>query len=629
MKRLMAMLWIVLVLLVGMPVITQEDTVAPGSAGYIAFSAPGENSDDIVVADLATENVLNLSNNTVLSAHPTWSGDGSQIAYNNVFADSAGNFTDIEVFVMDDNGLNPRNVTSHPAFDVSPDWSPVANDIAFQSNRDGGTDLYVVNVDSGETRRLTTDGTPKNRPEWSPDGAQIAYWELNADGSIAMLKVLTLADLTTRVLVDSGQNLWPAWSPDGRYITVHDETSGAFSQIYRVDVTTGERTLLSDGTANDMRAEWSPDGTQLSFYSDRAGTMALFVMNADGSNIRLFSEDIGRDLSASWRPTAPAINFAANPNLGLSAVRVNADTIDAADQYALGAGIRRLYAPRETYYENPVSIRLEIQLDDPNIVPEGDPVAELRDEGSIEVYRIMGAELEGQDLEDFTLLPNQNAQLLQIQDDQVNFWDWRLIPNGPESVGRKFLLVNIYLPDVDDDGVVTKEILESILLEFEVTAADIEDTGEVETVDVGNAEVVYDATASQLYLPGEAPPQGFTIYHNSRDLLAIQLAADVDFLAMRVASDAADYTLMQTFPALAAYEGSGLPGDYCLFYERDGDGVNPVLPLACQTPEQLGLLLNPGDVFWYNSSINSLRDLIIRLGDQSFLCPVGFDRCEF
>ncbi len=625
--------WLICIgLMLSVPGMAQDGDATPteGSAGYLAFVAQGEQSADIVVADLATSQVRNLTDNSALSVHPTWSGDGTQIAYNNAFLDADGNITGVDVFVMDANGLNSRNLTSNRAIDVSPDWSPVRDEIVFQSNRDGGNDLYLIDLTSGETRRLTTDGQPKNRPDWSPDGSRVVYWQI--EGDVVALKVLDVASGTITTLVDSGQNLWPVWSPDGSQIAVHDESSGQ-AQIYLVDTATGERNQISDGSAGDFRPEWSPEGAQIAFYSDRAGSLALFVMNANGGDVSLITEEIGADLSASWRPNAPPIDFAANPNLGLSAVRVNAGSVDASEQSLLGGGIRRLYAPRESYYANPVRIRLEIQLDDPDIVPEGEAPAELRDEGVIDVYRIMGAELEGADLEDFTVLPQQNGYLLQIQEDAVNFWDWYLIPNDMNVVGDKFLLVNIYLPDVDDDGVETRTVIESILLQFTITATEdgdnlVEETPEPVVVEP-DVEIVYSDTGSRVNLPGEPgdSPIGFTVYNNNRDLLAITLTPGIDFSAMRVASDIADYTLMQTFPSLGAFMGDGLPEDYCMLYERDGE--TPVRPMACTTSSQIGLLLNPGDIFWYDSLSNSLRDIVIRLGDESYICPAALDRCDF
>jgi len=606
-----------------MPVATQEtdDTTA-----YITFVAPGAVNDDIIVADLNTGDVANISNNRVQSAHPTWSGDGSQIAYNNVFTDGDGNFTDIEVFVSEANGLDARNVTNNPAFDVSPDWSPVTDEIVFQSNRDGGNDLYIVDVTSGETRRLTTDGLPKNRPEWSPDGAQITYWQLEDDQ--AQLQVVDANTGTVNTITAEGQNLWPSWSPDGETIAVHDN-SREFSQIVLVDVASGERTIISDGTASDFRPEWSPDGAQIAFYREQSGAVALFVMDADGSNVQLFSEDIGADRAAAWRPTSTVIDFGANPSIGLSAVRVNADSVDASDQFALGDGIRRLYAPQQASYEERIPIRLEIQLDDPDIVPDAEPPAELREEGSIDVYRIMGAELEGADLEDFRILP-ENGFLLQIQEDSTNYWDWLLIPNGPESVGTKFIFVNIYLPDIDDDGVVTKTVIDQILLEFEVITTDVVAQDPPQSTMDDDVERVYTSDTPSLNLPNDNPTGAFSVYHGSRDLLAVRFSPEVDFTSVSVASERVDFGLLQLFPALRAFEDRTPDNDYCVLYERqDEGGAAPIRPLDCQIEDQFMRQLAPSDVFWFDRNVNAFTSIIIRKNNESYYCPADVDRCDF
>jgi Tol biopolymer transport system component len=101
-----------------------------------------------------------------------------------------------------------------PIHKAEPAWSPDGEKIAFESNRDGNSDIYVMNVDGSNIRRLTTDPAIDCRPAWSPDGTKIAFqsqrsghWDIyimNADGSnqIALTR-------------DSAFDASPTWSPDG------------------------------------------------------------------------------------------------------------------------------------------------------------------------------------------------------------------------------------------------------------------------------------------------------------------------------------------------------------------------------------------------------------------------------
>ena len=100
---------------------------------------------------------------------------------------------------MDADGRNQRNLTRHPLRDVQKGdwfrWSPDGRRIAFTTNRDGNTELYVMNADGSGQRRLTrTPERFEGNPAWSPDGSRIAFqreglkprWAflvMNADGS--------------------------------------------------------------------------------------------------------------------------------------------------------------------------------------------------------------------------------------------------------------------------------------------------------------------------------------------------------------------------------------------------------------------------------------------------------------
>ena len=80
---------------------------------------------------------------------PAWSPDGTRLAF---MSNRDGN---LEIYIVDSDGSNLRRLTRHPSIDVSPTWSPIGNQIAFTSDRSGRPQIYIVGVDGLGLRRLT------------------------------------------------------------------------------------------------------------------------------------------------------------------------------------------------------------------------------------------------------------------------------------------------------------------------------------------------------------------------------------------------------------------------------------------------------------------------------------------
>src|ERR1044071_5751120 len=101
---------------------------------------------------------------------PQVSPDGSWVAYVVTKADKAENRTDSDIWLAALSGGPPRQLTASPKHDRHPRWSPDGKWIAFESNRGGAFQLYLIPADGGEARQLTTLSTEATQPIWSPDG---------------------------------------------------------------------------------------------------------------------------------------------------------------------------------------------------------------------------------------------------------------------------------------------------------------------------------------------------------------------------------------------------------------------------------------------------------------------------
>ena len=80
-----------------------------------------------------------------------------------------------EIYVMDNDGGNPQNITNNPGDDKDPSWSPNGKRIAFSSTKNRQTDIYVMDADGGNRRNITNHPDRDWNPSWSPDGKRIAF----------------------------------------------------------------------------------------------------------------------------------------------------------------------------------------------------------------------------------------------------------------------------------------------------------------------------------------------------------------------------------------------------------------------------------------------------------------------
>ena len=235
---------------------------------------------------------------------PSWSPDGKRIVF---YAER--NDQPADLFVMDADGSNIRQLTHTAAAEGYPSWSPDGRSITFEADdASGNFDVYVMNADGSGTRRLTQDPRRDVGPAWSPDGKKIVFmsdragpefdiFEMNADGS-------GVERLT------AGQTNWfPQFSPDGTRLALH---VGRDVNVF--DLRTRTLHALTQDPANGMYPTWSPDGRKIAFMSWRNGKTELFTMNADGTDQRvLFSPAAGSAIDPRWSPDGSRIVFVETP----------------------------------------------------------------------------------------------------------------------------------------------------------------------------------------------------------------------------------------------------------------------------------------------------------------------------
>jgi TolB protein len=187
-----------------------------------------------------------------------WSPDGQWLA---VAAQELG--TDDIYLVAPDGPVNVINLTDHAAVDSQPEWAPSSTAIAFTSDRNGNSDIYLLDItdlDNVHTLPLTADPANDHSPAFSPDGNQIAFMS-HQDGCNSPCVFVMAANGSGALNLTGETNfLTPLrWSPDGRYLATHTLGGTVSSQIVKVDTHTGQVIMLTDNAGTNLWPVWRPD----------------------------------------------------------------------------------------------------------------------------------------------------------------------------------------------------------------------------------------------------------------------------------------------------------------------------------------------------------------------------------
>jgi TolB protein len=179
--------------------------------------------------------------------------------------------------------------------------------IAFVSNATGTKEIYVMDYDGENRKRITKDNTIAMYPDWFPNGNEIIYTRYENDRQEAR-RVEVATGSTERVTRFPGLNAFAAVSPRGDEILLTLSRDGN-PEIYRVRADGTDPRRLTYGRSTELSPCWSPDGRHLAFVSDRSGSPQIYVMGAAGGAAERVTYEGSYNTSPDWSPDGELIAY--------------------------------------------------------------------------------------------------------------------------------------------------------------------------------------------------------------------------------------------------------------------------------------------------------------------------------
>lgn len=352
----------------------QNPTAFPGANGRIAFVSLRDRNAEIYTANPDGTNQTRLTDTPAQELMPAWSPDGTRIAFTSVTANRTTDSTSVnataDIYIINADGSGLRRLTNNSAYNTAPTWSPDGTRIAFSRSTinpqilmggkpgvgdllSASADIYVIGADGSNETNLTRSPLAfEFLPAWSPDGGRIAYTNVQPvftfDGKVSASSDIFVMNSSggnqrqlfpAETLIDSRIYYFaPSWSPSGARVaftgvdvpSVNPSSTSVQSRIYIVNADgTNKRTLSVVSPTRplagyDALPSWSPDGTKITFtgatfgaYARReAADVGVFVVNADGNSLDTSTTRLTRlsnvDFDSDWGSAPASVVSATN-----------------------------------------------------------------------------------------------------------------------------------------------------------------------------------------------------------------------------------------------------------------------------------------------------------------------------
>ncbi len=272
-----------------------------GASGLLAFASDRSGVPQVYLWQAADAEPRQLTNFPDGACQPDWSPDGQKIVFISPCPANQDEYANAAMFILNADGSGLRPLDTRPGGDFTPAWSPDGKTIAFTTLRDPIRHIYLYDLETNKTSRLSPPSSNDAHPDWAPDGSKVVFettragdlqvWTVNPDGS------------SPREFSPAGGSAdsLPVWSPDGAQIYY---VSGSSRPLIKVKAF-GEAGA-QEGQIGEYQPAWklslSPDARLIAFEGLHQDQPAIFIIRVEGGEPLAIISHAGADFDPSWKP---------------------------------------------------------------------------------------------------------------------------------------------------------------------------------------------------------------------------------------------------------------------------------------------------------------------------------------